>query len=85
MDKLYIVNYLFFVMYMMPQNNILPTFLIFFPEDTYERTLMVDGESATIILLDMWDNKVLLFMYANHMLKEELHINVLIEKIGIFS
>ncbi|KAJ7395263.1 DNA repair and recombination protein RAD54B [Pitangus sulphuratus] len=26
-------------------------------EDTYERTLMVDGESATIILLDMWDNK----------------------------
>ncbi|KAI1243509.1 hypothetical protein IHE44_0001136 [Lamprotornis superbus] len=26
-------------------------------EDTYERTLMVDGESATVILLDMWDNK----------------------------
>ncbi|PKU31723.1 gtp-binding protein gem [Limosa lapponica baueri] len=26
-------------------------------KDTYERTLMVDGESATIILLDMWDNK----------------------------
>ncbi|XP_048214858.1 GTP-binding protein GEM isoform X1 [Perognathus longimembris pacificus] len=26
-------------------------------EDTYERTLMVDGESATIILLDMWENK----------------------------
>ena len=29
-----------------------------FPEDTYERTLMVDGEIATIILLDMWENKV---------------------------
>ena len=27
-------------------------------EDTYERTLVVDGESATIILLDMWENKV---------------------------
>ncbi|XP_028011914.2 GTP-binding protein GEM [Eptesicus fuscus] len=26
-------------------------------EDTYERTLIVDGESATIILLDMWENK----------------------------
>ncbi|XP_019406077.1 PREDICTED: GTP-binding protein GEM [Crocodylus porosus] len=26
-------------------------------EDMYERTLMVDGESATIILLDMWENK----------------------------
>ncbi|CAM4516719.1 unnamed protein product [Caretta caretta] len=26
-------------------------------EDTYERTLMVDGESATIMLLDMWENK----------------------------
>ncbi|KAM7319904.1 GTP-binding protein GEM isoform X2 [Alexandromys fortis] len=26
-------------------------------EDTYERTLVVDGESATIILLDMWENK----------------------------
>ncbi|KAM7236394.1 hypothetical protein CapIbe_012066 [Capra ibex] len=26
-------------------------------EDTYERTLMVDGEIATIILLDMWENK----------------------------
>ncbi|XP_063155560.1 GTP-binding protein GEM isoform X1 [Candoia aspera] len=26
-------------------------------EDTYERTLQVDGESATIILLDMWENK----------------------------
>ncbi|XP_029447554.1 GTP-binding protein GEM [Rhinatrema bivittatum] len=26
-------------------------------EDTYERTLMVDGESATIILVDMWENK----------------------------
>ncbi|KAM9097109.1 GTP-binding protein GEM isoform X1 [Sminthopsis crassicaudata] len=25
--------------------------------DTYERTLIVDGESATIILLDMWENK----------------------------
>lgn len=58
-------------MYMKPQNNVLPTFLIFFPEDTYERTLMVDGESATIILLDMWDNKVLLFTYANHMPKEK--------------
>lgn len=29
-----------------------------FLEDTYERTLVVDGESATIILLDMWENKV---------------------------
>lgn len=58
-------------MYMKPQNNELPTFLIFFPEDTYERTLMVDGESATIILLDMWDNKVLLFTYSNHMPKEK--------------
>lgn len=48
-----------FVMYVIPQNNMLPTLLLFFPEDTYERTLMVDGESATIILLDMWDNKVL--------------------------
>ncbi|XP_021118302.1 GTP-binding protein GEM isoform X2 [Heterocephalus glaber] len=28
-----------------------------FAEDTYERTLIVDGESATIILLDMWENK----------------------------
>ncbi|XP_036019576.1 GTP-binding protein GEM isoform X1 [Mus musculus] len=28
-----------------------------FAEDTYERTLVVDGESATIILLDMWENK----------------------------
>ncbi|KAM6215145.1 GTP-binding protein GEM isoform 1-T1 [Rhynchocyon petersi] len=28
-----------------------------FLEDTYERTLIVDGESATIILLDMWENK----------------------------
>ncbi|KAJ7339001.1 hypothetical protein JRQ81_012903 [Phrynocephalus forsythii] len=26
-------------------------------EDTYERTLLVDGESATIVLLDMWENK----------------------------
>ncbi|XP_045437269.1 GTP-binding protein GEM isoform X1 [Pipistrellus kuhlii] len=26
-------------------------------EDTYERTLVVDGESTTIILLDMWENK----------------------------
>ncbi|CAI9624056.1 unnamed protein product [Staurois parvus] len=26
-------------------------------ENTYERTLMVDGESATLILLDMWENK----------------------------
>ncbi|XP_030072526.1 GTP-binding protein GEM [Microcaecilia unicolor] len=26
-------------------------------EDTYERTLMVDGENATIILIDMWENK----------------------------
>nr|XP_033789542.1 GTP-binding protein GEM isoform X2 [Geotrypetes seraphini] len=25
--------------------------------DTYERTLMVDGENATIILIDMWENK----------------------------
>ncbi|XP_016064607.1 PREDICTED: GTP-binding protein GEM isoform X2 [Miniopterus natalensis] len=25
--------------------------------DTYERTLLVDGETATIILLDMWENK----------------------------
>lgn len=49
-------------MYMMTQNNISPTFLLFFPEDTYERTLMVDGESATVILLDMWDNKVLPFV-----------------------
>uniref|UniRef100_A0A6G1RYR0 GTP binding protein overexpressed in skeletal muscle n=1 Tax=Hypotaenidia okinawae TaxID=2861861 RepID=A0A6G1RYR0_9GRUI len=47
----------FFVMHMTPQNNVLLIFLLFFPEDTYERTLMVDGESATIILLDMWDNK----------------------------
>ncbi|ELK32207.1 GTP-binding protein GEM [Myotis davidii] len=32
--------------------------LAFVPkEDTYERTLIVDGESATIILLDMWENK----------------------------
>lgn len=29
-----------------------------FLEDTYERTLVVDGESATVILLDMWENKV---------------------------
>ncbi|XP_010617920.1 GTP-binding protein GEM isoform X2 [Fukomys damarensis] len=28
-----------------------------FAEDTYERTLIVDGESATVILLDMWENK----------------------------
>lgn len=49
-------------MYMMTQNNTSPTFLLFFPEDTYERTLMVDGESATVILLDMWDNKVLPFV-----------------------
>lgn len=46
-------------MYMMTQKNISLTFLLFFPEDTYERALMVDGESATVILLDMWDNKVL--------------------------
>uniref|UniRef100_A0A8D0BTT7 GTP-binding protein n=1 Tax=Salvator merianae TaxID=96440 RepID=A0A8D0BTT7_SALMN len=26
-------------------------------EDRYERTLSVDGESATIILFDMWENK----------------------------
>ncbi|XP_069477459.1 GTP-binding protein GEM isoform X2 [Ambystoma mexicanum] len=26
-------------------------------ENTYERTLLVDGESATIILIDMWENK----------------------------
>ncbi|XP_069076578.1 GTP-binding protein GEM [Pleurodeles waltl] len=26
-------------------------------ENTYERTLTVDGESATIILIDMWENK----------------------------
>ncbi|OCT74886.1 GTP-binding protein GEM [Xenopus laevis] len=26
-------------------------------ENTYERTLMVDGESATLILIDMWENK----------------------------
>lgn len=44
---------------MMKHKNISPTFLLFSPEDTYERTLMVDGESATVILLDMWDNKVL--------------------------
>lgn len=46
-------------MCMITQNNVSPTFLLFLPEDTYERTLMVDGESATVILLDMWDNKVL--------------------------
>ncbi|KAE8599248.1 hypothetical protein XENTR_v10017117 [Xenopus tropicalis] len=27
-------------------------------ENTYERNLMVDGESATLILIDMWENKV---------------------------
>lgn len=32
--------------------------VLLFLEDTYERTLIVDGESATIILLDMWENKV---------------------------
>ncbi|XP_060631592.1 GTP-binding protein GEM [Anolis sagrei] len=26
-------------------------------ENTYERTLLVDGESATVILIDMWENK----------------------------
>ncbi|KAM9307560.1 GTP-binding protein GEM [Gastrophryne carolinensis] len=26
-------------------------------ENTYERTMMVDGESASLILLDMWENK----------------------------
>lgn len=26
-------------------------------ENTYERTLVVDGESATLILIDMWENK----------------------------
>ncbi|XP_075684119.1 GTP-binding protein GEM [Rhinoderma darwinii] len=26
-------------------------------ENTYERTLIVDGESATLILIDMWENK----------------------------
>lgn len=34
------------------------TTVLSFLEDTYERTLIVDGESATIILLDMWENKV---------------------------
>ncbi|OWK61422.1 GTP-binding protein GEM [Lonchura striata] len=50
-------NNLDFLMCMITQNNVSPTFLLFLPEDTYERTLMVDGESATVILLDMWDNK----------------------------
>ncbi|XP_038664959.1 GTP-binding protein GEM-like [Scyliorhinus canicula] len=26
-------------------------------EDTYERTIMVDGEGATLIVMDTWDNK----------------------------
>lgn len=33
---------------------------------------MVDGESATIVLLDMWDNKVQhLFIYTSQMPKEK--------------
>lgn len=44
---------------------------------------MVDGESATIILLDMWDNKVLLFVLVKWQ-KKSAYEWLLISKVGIF-
>lgn len=29
---------------------------MFVTEDTYERTLMVDGEKTTLIVMDTWEN-----------------------------
>lgn len=32
------------------------SFLLFLPEDTYERTLTVDGEETTLVVMDTWEN-----------------------------
>lgn len=43
----------------LPQKQILkPVFLylLYVTEDTYERTLTVDGEETTLIVMDNWEN-----------------------------